>query len=131
MKTVVVIGSFNNIQFQDVRFLEESAKHGPLYIYLWSDNVFQQFEGRKPEFPQEERKYFLESIRYVHRVILVNRVENRDELPQIEGINPEVWVVPENEDSSSKKFFCADHKVKYFIVNKDNLETIPSLPKNN
>ena len=130
MKPVIVSGGFNRIQFQAVRFLEEATKYGSLYIYLWSDNVYQQLEGRKPEFPQEERKYFLESIRYVHRVIIVDKVENRDEIPQIEGVNPGVWVVLEQEDSSSKQYFCADHKIEYFVVNRDDLEPTPSFPKN-
>ena len=48
MKTVIVSGSFNNIQSRDIRFLEEAAKYGALHILLWPDDVFQQIEGRKP-----------------------------------------------------------------------------------
>lgn len=128
MKTVVVTGSFNNIQSRDIRFLEEAAKYGLLHILLWSDNVFQLIEGRKSEFPQEERQYFLESVRYAQQVILVDGIVSPDEIPQVEGIKPEVWVVPENEDTPPKRYFCATYGIKYFIVKEKNLAGFPILP---
>jgi cytidyltransferase-like protein len=127
MKTVVVTGSFNNIQSRDIRFLEEAAKFGLLHILLWADDVFQLIEGRKPEFPQEERQYFLESVRYVQQVILVNEISKPDEIPQVEGIKPEVWVVPENEDNPSKRYFCATNGIEYIIVKEKKLAGFPLL----
>jgi len=128
MRTIVVSGSFNNIQSRDIRFLEESAKRGPLIILLWSDDVFQRMEGCKPAFPQAERRYFLESVRYVKQVVLVDGRYNPDEIPQIEGINPEVWAVPEEEDSPSKRFFCSTHRIEYSIIRKNEMEGFPILP---
>ena len=87
MKTVVVTGSFNNIQSRDIRFLEEAATIGPLTILLWSDEAYQQVKGRKPEFPQKERQYFLESVRYVQKVILADGMVYPDEIPQVDGVN--------------------------------------------
>jgi cytidyltransferase-like protein len=127
MKTVVVTGSFNNIQSRDIRFLEEAAKYGLLHILLWSDDVFQLIEGRKPEFPQEERQYFLESVRYVQQVILVNGIVKPDEIPQVEGITPNAWVVPESEDTTSKRYFCNTYGIEYFIVKEKNLAGFPIL----
>jgi glycerol-3-phosphate cytidylyltransferase-like family protein len=103
MKTVVVSGSFDNIKSRDVRFLEEAAKIGPLTVLLWADDAYQQLKGRKPEFPQAERQYFLESVRYVHRVILADGMLSPDEIPQVNGVQPDVWAVPENEDNFSKR----------------------------
>jgi cytidyltransferase-like protein len=128
MKTVVVTGSFNNIQSRDIRFLEEAAKVGPLHIVLWSDYAYQRIKGRKPEFPQEERQYFLESIRYVQQVILADGIVSPDEIPQLDGIKPDVWVVPENEDTFSKLHFCATYEIEYFIVKEKDLAGFPILP---
>src|SRR4030042_6603990 len=109
MKTVVVTGSFNNIQAREIRFLEEAAKVGPLHILLWSDDVCQQIEGRSPEFPQVERQYFLESVRFVEQVILVDGIVSPDEIPHVDVIQPEAWAVPENEDTFLKLQFCTSH----------------------
>jgi len=127
MKTVIATGSFNNIKSRDIRFLEEAAKYGPLHILLWSDDVFNQLEGRKPEFPQEERQYFLNSVRYVQQVTLVDSIVDTDEIPFIEDIRPEVWVVPENENNFSKQHFCAMHGIEYCIINDNNLAGFPYL----
>ena len=132
MKTVVVTGSFNNIQSRDIRFLEEAAKVGPLHILLWSDDVCQQIEGRSPEFPQVERQYFLESVRYVEQVILVDGILSPDEIPRGDVIKPEIWVVPEREDTPSKQYFSVNHGIEYFIVKEKELAGFPILPiKNN
>jgi cytidyltransferase-like protein len=128
MRTVVVGGSFDNIQSRDIRFLEEAAKLGPLTILLWSDEAYQQVKGRKPEFPQKERQYFLESVRYVQQVILADGIFGPDEIPQVEGIDPGVWVVPESEDTFSKRHFCASYGVEYFVVKETKLVGFPILP---
>jgi len=128
MKTVIVSGSFNNIQSRDIRFLEEASKVGPLSILLWSDEAYQQLKGRKPELPQAERQYFLQSVRYVQQVILADGMVGPDEIPQVERIKPEVWVVPENEDNFSKRHFCASYQVDYVILKEKDLAGFPILP---
>ena len=128
MKTVVVTGSFNNIQSWDIRFLEEAAKIGPLHILLWSDDAYQQLKGRKPEFPQEERQCFLESVRHVKQVILVDGIVNPDEIPHVDRIKPDVWVVPENRDTFSKRHFCATYGIEYIILKEKDLAGFPILP---
>jgi cytidyltransferase-like protein len=128
MKTVVVSGCFDNIQSRDIRFLEEAAKSGALTVLLWSDNGCQQITGRKPDFPQAERRYFLESVRYVKRVIPVDGIVKPDEMPHVEGIKPEAWVVSEAEDTLAKRFFCAANSLEYSIVKKKKLAGFPILP---
>ena len=125
MKTVVVSGSFDNIKSRDVRFLEEAAKIGPLTVLLWADDAYQQLKGRKPEFPQAERQYFLESVRYVHRVILADGMLSPDEIPQVNGAKQDVWAVPENEDNFSKRHFCGSYGIEYYIVKKNDLAGFP------
>lgn len=128
MKTVVVSGSFDNIQSRDIRFLEEAAKLGQLTILLWSDDAYQQVKGRKPEFPQKERQYFLESVRYVQKEILADGMVGPDEIPQVVGIRPDVWAVPENEDTFSKLHFCATYGIEYCVVKASKLAGFPTLP---
>ena len=131
MKNVVVSGCFNNIQSRDVRFLEEAAKAGTLTVLLWSDEACQQLKGRKPGFPQKERQYFLESVRYVQNVILADGMVSLDEIPQVAGIKPEVWAVPENEDTFSKRHYCGSYGIEYVVVKEKDLAGFPVLPVEN
>jgi cytidyltransferase-like protein len=131
MRTVVVTGSLNNIQSRDIRFLEEAAKIGSLNVLLWSDDAHQQLKGRRPEFPQKERQYFLESVRYVQKVVLADGMVSQDEIPQVDGIKPDVWVVPENEDNFSKRHFCGSYGIEYLVVKEKDLAGFPILRMEN
>ncbi|MDE2830587.1 MAG: DUF357 domain-containing protein, partial [Gemmatimonadota bacterium] len=63
MKTVIVSGSFDDMRARDIRFLQEASRYGYLHALVWGDDAI---EGR-PKFPQEERMYMMDAIRYVDR----------------------------------------------------------------
>jgi cytidyltransferase-like protein len=128
MKTVVVAGSFNNIKSRDIRFLQEASKFGAVNVFLWSDDLFQQIEGQKPEFSQEERQYFLESVRFVQHVFLWDKQSNQEGIPQIPGVKPEVWVAREGEDSAEIRHYCATHGIQYSLVKESELVLFPIEP---
>lgn len=67
MRTIV-FGAFDDLRAEDIRFLEEAARFGPLTVLMESDARCAA-RGNPPKFPAAERRYFLESIRYVGRVI--------------------------------------------------------------
>jgi cytidyltransferase-like protein len=50
-----------------VRFLEEAADFGELYVGIGSDQTVKELKGRYPVTPQKERQYLLESLKYVVR----------------------------------------------------------------
>src|SRR3990172_12934980 len=58
-KQVVVCGSFDDIRSQQVRFLEEAAKHGSVSVLLWNDASVRRLTGVPPKFPEAERLYLL------------------------------------------------------------------------
>ena len=67
-KSVLVSGGFDDIRSRDLRFLEEAAKLGELTVLLWSDDAIRKATGAAPKFPQGERLYFLNAVRFVSRV---------------------------------------------------------------
>ena len=79
MKTVVVSGSFDDMRARDIRFLQEASRCGYLHALVWGDDVI---EGR-PKFPQEERMYMMDAIRYVDRATLVTELGDKDGLPDV------------------------------------------------
>jgi cytidyltransferase-like protein len=99
---VTVSDSFDDLRAPGVRFLEEASLLGQVNAYLWSDRLVERFTGHLPSFPQAERQYFLEAIRYVHQVELV------DDLPHPGAVPPDARMdlaaVPE-EDHSVLAFF--------------------------
>jgi cytidyltransferase-like protein len=68
MRPVCVIGDFDNLRAPGVRFLQEAARLGPLQVYLLDDAAVAEKMGGPPKFPLAERRYILESLRFVARV---------------------------------------------------------------
>jgi len=126
MKKTIVTGSFDDLQARDFRFLEEASKLGSLHVLLWSDETIQQIEGKSPKFPQAERKYLLEAIRYVDGLTLVTGQIEQDIIPQVDVIRPDVWAVDEMGDSSQKRSYCEARGMAYTVVEEDVLRRLPA-----
>jgi cytidyltransferase-like protein len=72
---IIVSGGFDDIRSRDIRLLHEASKFGPLVVMLWSDKLFRIMTEKDPKFPEQERAYLLESIRYVSKVEMLTRID--------------------------------------------------------
>jgi cytidyltransferase-like protein len=125
MDDIAVSGIFDNIQSREVRFLQEAARLGAVHVCLWSDRAIKRFTGVESRFPYNERKYLLEAMRYVHKVWLAEQVSSVDELPQIDGMKPTLWVVSEGEDTPEKRQYCVSNHMIYHTINDSALDGFP------
>jgi cytidyltransferase-like protein len=80
--------------------------------------------GIDPKFPENERLYFLQAIRFVHNVFLVTP-PSADELPFVQGMHPSTWIVRENEDTAAKQAFCESSDLAYHVLAKTDLTGFP------
>ena len=71
-KRVFVSGCFDMLHSGHVRFLEEAASHGDVYVALGSDQTVLELKGRAPVTSQSERKYMLEALKHV-KACLISR----------------------------------------------------------
>jgi cytidyltransferase-like protein len=128
MRNVVVTGSFDNLGSSHVRFLEEASKLGEVHIVLWPDRDIQAATGRPPKFPQEERLYLLQSIRYVEKVTVPSSLDDPDAIPEFArpSPRPQLWVVDEGAVNVRKKRFCEMHGLEYRVLARDQLLGFPS-----
>ena len=128
MSTVLVTGSFDNLRSGEVRFLEEAAKLGSVHIALWPDDAIFAFEGKPPRFPEEERLYLLQSLRFVERVIVVRRITSLDDMLEVEGAPADAWVVNQASDTPSKRVFAKARGMQYHVITDDALMGFPASP---
>ena len=126
--SVVVTGSFDNLRSPHVRFLHEASKLGDVHVLLWPDEAVRALEGREPKFPQEERLYFLGAVRYVQNVSLVTGQIESDALPRVDGLQPDVWVVNETQDTQEKRTYCDRAGISYRVVRDAELGGFPMPP---
>jgi cytidyltransferase-like protein len=111
-----------------MRFLQEAAELGPVRVLLWSDDAVQALEGEGPKFPQAERQYFVEAIRYVDQVTLVSSPIERDALPAEHSGGPATWVVEESDDNPAKRAFGKAHGLEYRVIREGRLQGFPEGP---
>ena len=122
---VVVSGSFDDLGSRRVRFLHEASKLGDVHLLLWPDEAVRVLEGREQKFPQEERFYFWEAVRYVKKVILVAGQIEPDALPQVDGLQPDLWVVNEAQDTPGKRAFCERSGIACRVISDKDLVGFP------
>lgn len=123
---IAVSGGFDDIRSHHLRFLEEAAKLGELTVVLWPDAMIEKRTGRPPKFPLAERRYFLNAVRYVHRVVEADASGNPDSLP--ETLPADVWADWEPAANAGRKRFAAQHKISYRVFVPDELKGFPAPP---
>lgn len=128
VKNVLVSGGFDDLKSPQVRFLQEAARIGPVQVLLWSDEVVRHLRGKAPKFPQAERIYFLESLRYVRGVTLCTDNVRPDALPLCEPANPAIWAFIEDNNSPAKQDYCRSHGLEYRLLRSDDLVGFPDEP---
>jgi cytidyltransferase-like protein len=115
-----------------VRLLEEAAKLGPVQVFLWSDRSIERLQGIAPKFPESERRYFLEAVRYVDRVFPCEPPGDGDRLPACEGLRPGTWVVAPESGSPVEEIveaYCRAQGIQYHRLSDDQLQGFPELPE--
>ena len=70
--TVLATASLDNVTSNDVRFLQEAARLGPLHVRVPSDSLIERTTGRRPTFPAAERRFLAASLRCVNSVGVVD-----------------------------------------------------------
>ncbi len=130
MTVIVASVSFDDLRSRHVRFLQEAGRLGTLHIYLWSDEVVRRLTGRPPKFPQAERQYLVEAIRYVGRTTPVTELATADVLPAaaLQTAPPQeiVWAVEEADDTPAKRAFCTARGIGYRVFTAAELAGFPA-----
>ncbi len=124
-RAVAVCGGFDNLRSADIRFLQEAARLGTLHVLLWSDALCRTLTGAEPEFPQSERLYYLQAVRYVRRVQVIDQLADTDALPSAPDVTPQIWAVPDTQDTPGKRAFAQERGLDYHTVTQDQLAGFP------
>jgi cytidyltransferase-like protein len=129
---VVLSGAFDDLRSAHVRLLQEAARLGPVRVLLWPDAQVLARAGRPPKFPQEERRYLLEALRWVREVVVPASPFDPDTLPPAEpaeGLSeepPALWAVGEAEDSPARRTFAEIHGLEYRVIRDAELRGFPA-----
>jgi len=125
-KPVIVSGGFDDLKSRDLRLLEEAAKLGELSVLLWPDATLQKLSGKAPKFSLAERRYFLNAVRYVRRVIDADGAADFDTIP--EDLPASLWVDCETTSNHARTKFAAENQIAYRVFVADELKGYPEPP---
>jgi cytidyltransferase-like protein len=125
-KQIIVSGGFDDIKSHDLRFLEEAAKLGELTALLWPDEILHKLNRQAPKFPLAERRYFLNAVRYVSRVVEGDGASSFDTLPK--NLRADLWADCKTTTNAARENFAAENKIAYRIFTPEELKGFPEPP---
>src|ERR1700678_2012572 len=125
MGSVVISASFDDLRWRDMRFLDEASKLGELHVLLWSDAAATAAAGKAPKFPQDERFYFVDGIKFVSRTTVVDLPDGADALPRVEAPTPVIWAVESLSNTAAKHEFCKSRGIGYRVIGDEQLKGFP------
>jgi D-beta-D-heptose 7-phosphate kinase/D-beta-D-heptose 1-phosphate adenosyltransferase len=114
MKTVFVNGVFDITHRIHIELLNFAKSHGEvLYVGIDGDKRVKQLKGpTRPIHNQEDRKFLLENLKAVDRVLIFNTDEELTDLVKI--IKPDIMIV--GSDYKNKRVIGSEYakQLKFF-----------------
>jgi cytidyltransferase-like protein len=109
-----------------VRFLEEAATLGEVFVGIGSDKTVHELKGRYPVNSQEERRYMLLALKHV-RDCCVNRGSGiLDFENELREMRPDILVVNGDGNTPAKKHLCESLGIRYVVLDRIPKENLPA-----
>jgi len=78
-----------------------------------------------PMFPQDERRYMVQSVRFVKVVLVSSGWGWMDAEPEVAIIKPDIYAVNEDGDVPEKRAFCKEPGIEYVVLKRTPKEGLP------
>ena len=121
-KQVFVSGCYDLLHSGHVEFFKQASQFGDLYVGIGSDATYQEYKHRKPMFPQEERLFMVQSVRYVKEAYINQGSGVIDYIPTLDLVKPDVFVVNAEGGSDEKRQLCTERGIEYIELERTPAE---------
>ncbi|MBT3273059.1 MAG: adenylyltransferase/cytidyltransferase family protein [Spirochaetales bacterium] len=125
MKNVAVSGAFDDVKPDSIRFLQEAAKLGRVHALLWPDGLVEKASGAPAKFPEAERLYMAQAVRYVDRVIRPAVSFDPVSLPESVLSDCSMWIDRPSKWNTERENFCTENSLEYKVIPNDALSGFP------
>jgi len=116
---VIVTGCYDWFHSGHVRFFEEVSGLGDLYVVVGHDANIRLLKGEgHPMFCQDERRYMVQSIRYVKRALIASGDGWLDAEREIRRLGPHIYAVNEDGDRPEKRDYCEAQGIEYRVLKR-------------
>lgn len=125
MTKVFVSGCFDVLHSGHIRFFEEAAQYGDLYVSIGSDKTVLELKNRPTLYNEAERLYMVSSIKYVHSAFIAQGSGKLDFIKELEQIKPDIFFVNSDGDSPSKREAIENLGIRYIVSNRIPKDLLP------
>ena len=126
-KKVIVTGCFDWLLSGHIRFFEQAAAYGDLYVSIGSDSTIRQLKGAgHPLQSQAERLYMVQAIRSVCQAFIASGSGYLDVEPEIARVRPDIYLVNQDGDRPEKRAFCLKHGLQYLVLQRLPADGLPA-----
>ena len=125
MPRVLVYDSFDDLRSRSMRLLQEASRLGAVNALLWSDAAVRRMTGSSPRFPEAERLYLVQSLRYVLSASVTGESIDPDALPESEFARADLWVTSEERDSPRRRKEAKSRGMDYHVIASKDLAGFP------
>ena len=122
MARVFVSGCYDLLHSGHVEFFKQASQYGELYVGIGSDATYQEYKHRKPMFPQEERLFMVQNIRYVKEAYINKGTGVMDFIPTLDMVQPDIFVVNTEGGSDEKRQLCKERGIEYIELERTPAE---------
>lgn len=122
----VVTGCYDWLHSGHVRFFEEVAQFGDLYVVVGNDAAVRGLKGEgHPFFPAALRCYMTGAVRHVTQALVSSGTGWLDAEQEIKQIRPHFLAVNEDGDKPEKRAFCEANGIEYVVLARTPKEGLP------
>ena len=121
-RKVFVSGCYDLLHSGHVEFFRQAAQYGDLYVGIGSDATILKYKNHKTVYPEQERLFMVQSIRYVKDAFINKGSGVMDFVPTVEMLKPDRFVVNADGASDEKRRFCEERGIEYIVLERTPAE---------
>lgn len=118
MKKVFVSGCYDLLHSGHIEFFRQAAQYGDLYVGIGSDATILQYKNHRTLYPEQERLYMVQSIKYVKEAYINKGTGVMDFVSTVEMLKPDRFVVNADGSSEEKRRFCEERNIEYIVLER-------------
>lgn len=117
-KKVFVSGCYDLLHSGHVEFFRQASEYGDLYVGIGSDATIQELKHHKPMFPESERLFMVQAVRYVKEAFINAGSGVLDFLPTLDIVKPDILLVNSDGGNTLKEDLCRERGIEYVVLER-------------
>ncbi|HLN22221.1 MAG TPA: adenylyltransferase/cytidyltransferase family protein [Bacteroidales bacterium] len=125
-KIVMVSGCYDLLHAGHIAFFKTAAQYGKLHVFLGKDENIKLLKGKAPYFSQDERRFMVQSVRYVDKASICSGMGMLDFAEDMKRLKPDYFVVNSDGFTPDKKKLCDEEGVELLVLERIPEEGLPA-----